>query len=101
MPVNGAVDVLKLEAETERLSDLLGVMEEREEQLLEQLRHQEQARRRAEENMEQTQVTRLTRKHAGDNIGDKMKKVLLLTAAFGAVHSALQSDLTMGACNML
>ena len=98
MPVSVTVDVHKLEAETERLSDLLGVMEEREEQLLEQLRQQELARRRAERKMEQTQVTR---SHPGDNIGDRMKKVLLLTAAFGAVHSALQSDLTMGACNML
>ena len=83
----------KLEAETERLADLLGVMEEREEQLVEQVREQEEARMVLE--------TRVARRDAADRVGDRMKKVLLLTAAFGAVHSALQHDLVLGSCTML
>ena len=83
----------KLEAETERLADLLGVMEEREEQLVEQVKEQQEARMVLE--------TRVTRRDAADRVGDRMKKVLLLTAAFGAVHSALQHDLVLGSCTML
>merc|ERR1719384_2114174 len=74
--VSGSGRLLELELETERLSDLLGVMEMREEQLVGEVRSQEEARREAER--------RLTSRLAGEELGRKMKKVLLLTAAFGA-----------------
>merc|ERR1711983_696649 len=90
----------ELEAEAERLSDLLGVMEEREEQLLDQVKFQEVAREEAELKVRETEG-KLAKKEAADQIGDRMKKVLLLTAAFGAVHQALQNDLVMGSCTML
>ena len=92
----GSGRLLELETETERLSDLLGVMEMREEQLVGEVRTQEEARREAE--------GKLTRRLAGEELGRNMKKVLLLTAAFGAVHSAVQHDLlagTWGTCTML
>ena len=78
--------LLELETETERLSDLLAVMEMREEQLVGQVTSQEEARREAERQLE---------------IGTKIKRVLLLTAAFGAVHSALSHDLVAGSCSVL
>ena len=89
-----------LEAEAERLTDLLSVMEDREEQLLGQVRAEEEARRSAEDRVRSTEGA-LARRRAAEEVGDKMKKVLLLTAAFGAVHSALQHDLVMGSCTML
>ena len=72
---------------------MLGVMEMREEQLVGEVRSQEEARREAER--------RLTSRLAGEELGRKMKKVLLLTAAFGAVHTALQHDVLAGTCTML
>ena len=89
-----------LEAEAERLADLLGVMEDREEQLLGQVRAEAEARTKAEDRARSTEGA-LARRRAAEEVGDKMKKVLLLTAAFGAVHSALQHDLVMGSCTML
>ena len=68
-------------------------MEMREEQLVGEVRSQEEARREAER--------RLTSRLAGEELGRKMKKVLLLTAAFGAVHTALQHDVLAGTCTML
>jgi len=99
-PVKNNFEIMELQEEAERLSDLLGVMEEREEQLLGQVRTQETARHEAELKAKETKV-QLARREAADQLGDKMKKVLLLTAAFGAVHSALNNDLVMGACTML
>lgn len=99
-PVMNTARLNKLEAEAERLSDLLGVMEEREEQLLDQVKFQEVAREEAELKVRETEG-KLAKKEAADQIGDRMKKVLLLTAAFGAVHQALQNDLVMGSCTML
>ena len=93
LPASGSGRLLELELETERLSDLLGVMEMREEQLVGEVRSQEEARREAER--------RLTSRLAGEELGRKMKKVLLLTAAFGAVHTALQHDVLAGTCTML
>lgn len=78
--------LLDLQTETERLTELVGVMEMREEQLVGQVRSQEEARMEAERELE---------------LGTKMKKLLLLTAAFGAVHSALSHDLVSGSCTML
>ena len=75
-------------------------MEDREEQLLGQVRAEEEARRSAEDRVSFSEGA-LTRRRAAEEVGDKMKKVLLLTAAFGAVHSALQHDLVMGSCTML
>ena len=75
-------------------------MEDREEQLLGQVRAEEEARRSAEDRASCSEGA-LTRRRATEEVGDKMKKVLLLTAAFGAVHSALQHDLVMGSCTML
>ena len=92
-PVIDVEQLQLLEAETERLTDLLGVMEEREEQLVTEVKSQEEARRLAEE--------KVSRREAADRIGDRMKRVLLLTAAFGAVHTALQHDIMIGSCTML
>ena len=89
-----------LEAEAERLTDLLGVMEDREEQLLGQVRAEAEARTKAEDRARSTEGV-MARRRVAEEVGDKMKKVLLLTAAFGAVHSALQHDLVMGSCTML
>jgi len=100
LTVRNNFELMKLQVEAERLSDLLGVMEEREEQLLGQVRTQETARQEAEFKVKETKL-KLARREAADQLGDKMKKVLLLTAAFGAVHSALNNDLVMGGCNML
>ena len=87
------------EAEAERLSDLLSVMEDREEQLLGQVRAEAEARTWAEDRVRSTEGV-LARRKAAEEVGVKMKKVLLLTAAFGAVHSALQHDLVIP-CTML
>ena len=59
----------------------------------EALRQEVEARMLAEE--------KVSRREAADRIGDRMKRVLLLTAAFGAVHTALQHDIIMGSCTML
>ena len=93
------MELQALEAEAERLSDLLSVMEDREEQLLGQVRVEAEARTRAEDRARSTEGV-LARRKAAEEVGDKMKKVLLLTAAFGAVHSALQHDLVIP-CTML
>ena len=70
-------NVGELKAEAERLSCLVDVLEEREEQLNRELE--------------------LAQKGGSVNkVGEGIKKALLLTAAFGAVHSALQKDLVMG-----
>ena len=93
------MELQALEAEAERLTDLLSVMEDREEQLLGQVRAEAEARTRAEDRARSTEGV-LARRKAAEEVGDKMKKVLLLTAAFGAVHSALQHDLVIP-CTML
>ena len=117
--MRSGLQLQKLEAEAERLSDLLSVMEDREEQLLGQVRREEEARRSAEDRVRTSEVA-LAGRRAAEEVGDKMKKVLmmimmlimmmmimmimkvlLLTAAFGAVHTALQRDLVMGSCTML
>ena len=118
--MRSGLQLQKLEAEAERLSDLLSVMEDREEQLLGQVRREEEARRSAEDRVKTSEVA-LAGRRAAEEVGDKMKKVLmmiimmmmmimmimmimkvlLLTAAFGAVHTALQHDLVMGSCTML
>ena len=85
-PEKGPGRLLHLQTETERLTELVGVMEMREEQLVGQVRSQEEARREAERQLE---------------LGTKIKRVLLLTAAFGAVHSALSHDLVAGSCSVL
>ena len=85
--------LLELETETERLSDLLAVMEMREEQLVGQVTSQEEARREAER--------KLCRRLVTEELGTNIKKVLLLSAAFGAVHSAVSQDLVTGSCTVL
>ena len=75
----------------------------------EERRHERQVeRQRQAERLHERQVERhrqaerrLTSKLAGEELGRKMKKVLLLTAAFGAVHTALQHDILAGACTVL
>ena len=97
--LRSGLELQALEAEAERLTDLLSVMEDREEQLLGQVRAETEARTRAEDRVRSTEGV-LARRKAAEEVGDKMKKVLLLTAAFGAVHSALQHDLVIP-CTML
>ena len=103
----------KLEAEAERLAELVAVMEDREEQLVgevsyqlsivylcincisiyisTQVRGEQEARRLAEARLE----VMARRREVADSAGDHMKRVLLLTAAFGA------TNVVMKACTML
>ena len=101
----------KLEAEAERLAELGAVMEDREEQLVgevsylstylttnyltiylsTQVRGEQEARRLAEARLE----VMARRREVADTAGDRMKRVLLLTAAFGA------TNVVMKACTML
>ena len=77
----------ELALETDRLNSMVGVLEEREEQLLGQVEVQGAARRRAEE--------RAVAAEGRAEVGRRMKSALLLTAAFGAAHTALRSDLAL------
>ena len=77
----------ELEEEAERLSSMVGVLEEREEQLLGQVEQEGAARRSAEQRARALQ--------GGAEVGRRLKSALLLTAAFGAAHTALQSELVM------
>ena len=73
--MRSGLQLQKLEAEAERLSDLLSVMEDREEQLLGQVRREEEARRSAEDRVRTSEVA-LAGRRAAEEVGDKMKKVL-------------------------
>ena len=88
-----------MQEEAERLSALIGVMEVREEQLLEQIDEIGKARENAEGKVKEKDgiITTLEQKN---EIGRKLKNTLLLTAAFGAVHTAIQQDLVMGCIPM-
>ena len=101
----------KLEAEAERLAELVAVMEDREEQLVgevsylstylttnyltiylsTQVRGEQEARRLAEARLE----VMARRREVSDTAGERRKRVLLLTAAFGA------TNVVMKACTML
>ena len=84
--------VRDLEEEKERLTELIGVMEVREEQLLDQVEEMGASKERAEEKLRDKENI-LVRKHAQDQLGRKLKNTLLLTAAFGAVHQAIQQEM--------
>ena len=75
--MRSGLQLQRLEAEAERLSDLLSVMEDREEQLLGQVRREEEARRSAEDRVRTSEVA-LAGRRAAEEVGDKMKKVLML-----------------------
>ena len=92
-------NVRELKEETERLSELIGVMEVREEQLLEQVEEVGIARDKAEEKVKEKEDELLTREQK-DQLGRRVKNALLLTAAFGAVHQAIQPELVMGCVPM-
>ena len=81
------------------MSELIGVMEVREEQLLEQVEEVVIARDKAEEKVKEKEVELLTREQR-DQLGRRVKNALLLTAAFGAVHQAIQPELVMGCVPM-
>ena len=85
--------------ETERLSELIGVMEVREEQLLEQVEEVGIARDKAEEKVKEKEEELLISEQK-DQMGRRVKNALLLTAAFGAVHQAIQPELVMGCVPM-
>ena len=89
----------ELQEETERLSELIGVMEVREEQLLEQVEEVGIAREKAEEKVREKENLLVTREQK-DQLGRRVKNALLLTAAFGAVHQAIQQDMVMGCIPM-
>jgi len=79
------------------LSELIGVMEVREEQLLEQMEEVELARKKAEEKVKEKHGIISTMEQKNE-MGRKVKNALLLTAAFGAVHTALQQDMMIMGC---
>ena len=81
------------------MSELIGVMEVREEQLLEQVEEVVIARDKAEEKVKEKEDELLTREQK-DQLGRRVKNALLLTAAFGAVHQAIQPELVMGCVPM-
>ena len=74
-------------------------MEVREEQLIEQVEEVGIARNKAEEKVKEKQDELLTREQK-DQLGRRVKNALLLTAAFGAVHQAIQQELVMGCVPM-
>ena len=88
-----------MQEEASRLSELIGVMEVREEQLLEQMEELGMARKKAEEEVKKKDGIILTLEHKSE-MGRKVKNALLLTAAFGAVHTAMQQDMVMGCMPM-
>merc|ERR1712050_483262 len=92
-------DTRDMREEAERLSELIGVMEVREEQLLEQVEEAGLAKEKAEEKIKEKDwiITRLEQR---SEMGRKVKNALLLTAAFGAVHTAIQQDMVMGCLPM-
>jgi hypothetical protein len=79
--------VAALEQEAERLASMVGALESREEQLAGQVEEEGAARRRAE--------GRAAAAEGRQETGRRLKSALLLTAAFGAAHTALRSDLVM------
>ena len=81
------------------MSELIGVMEVREEQLLEEVEEVGIARDKAEEKVKVNTEEFLTREKK-DQLGRRVKNALLLTAAFGAVHHAIQPELVMGCVPM-
>ena len=81
------------------MSELIGVMEVREEQLLEQVDEVVIARDKAEEKVKEKEDELLTREQK-DQLARRVKNALLLTAAFGAVHRAIQPELLMGCVPM-
>ena len=89
----------ELEEETERLSELIGVMEEREEQLLDQVEEVGIARTQAEEKVKEKENLLVSREQK-DQLGRRVKNALLLTAAFGAVHQAIGQEMVMGCMPM-
>ena len=84
--------VRDLEEEKERLTELIGVMEVREEQLLDQVEEIGAAKEKAEEKVRDTERI-LVQRDARDQLGRKFKNTLLLTAAFGAVHQAIHQEM--------
>ena len=78
---------------------MFGVMEVREEQLLEQVKEVGIARDKATEKWKEKEDELLTREQR-DTLGRRVKNALLLTAAFGAVHQAIQPELVMGCVPM-
>ena len=89
------MDKLKeLQSETERLSDLIGVMEEREEQLVSEVKDVEISRKHADEKVKEKDCLLATIEKK-NQLGRRVKNALLLTAAFGAVHQAIQSEVVM------
>ena len=74
-------------------------MEVREEQLLEQVEEVGIARDKAEEKVKEKQDELLTREQT-NQFGRRVKNALLLTAAFGAVHQAIQPELLIGCVPM-
>ena len=74
-------------------------MEVREEQLLEEVEEVGIARDHAEKKVKEKEDELLTREQK-DQLGRRVKNALLLTAAFGAVHQAIQPELVMGCVPM-
>ena len=81
------------------MSELIGVMEVREEQLIEQVEEVGIAREKAEEKVKE-KVNLISTLEQKDQLGRRVKNALLLTAAFGAVHQALQPEMVMGCVPM-
>lgn len=80
------------EAELERLNELVGVMEVREEQLVGEAGRLNKDREEAVQEAKEAD-RRLEVASGKKSYSDKVKNVLLLTAAFGAVHSSIGSEI--------
>ena len=81
------------------MSELIGFMEDREEQLLKKVEEVGIARNKAEEKVKEKEDELLTREQK-DPLGRRVKNALLLTAAFGAVHQAIHPELVIGCVPM-
>ena len=73
---------------------MIGVMEEREEQLVKQVVELGISRKQAEKKIQEKDHLLVIRDQK-DQLGRKVKNALLLTAAFGAVHQAIQQEMVM------
>ena len=84
----------ELEQKAERLSDFIGGMEEREEQLKQKVLEVEMYWMVEVESVKEKEQMMLVKDQKYET-GRKVKNTLLLTAAFGAVHQAITHEIVV------
>ena len=84
----------ELEQKAERLSDFIGGMEEREEQLKQKVLEVEMYWMVEVESVKEKEQMMLVKDQKYET-GRKVKNTLLLTAAFGAVHQAIKHEIVV------